>query len=101
MGEPQDTVTGTDRPTVPFDHHSRDYREHWPSLYADMRSRCPVSWSEHYGGFWVPTTYDDISTVAKDENIFSSDYDVEGVRRGYQGTNIPRPSDHRVFPMEA
>lgn len=89
------------RAEVDFDHHSPEYRERWAQMYAGMRSECPVAFSPHYGGFWIPTRYDDICHVSKDDDTFASDYDPKGERRGYQGTNIPRVSDHRVFPMEA
>jgi cytochrome P450 len=89
------------RPIIDFDHHTAEYREGWMELYADLRQRCPIGYSERYGGFWLPTTYEDVCRVAKDDATFASDFDPDGVRNGYQGTNIPRMSNHRVFPMEA
>jgi cytochrome P450 len=62
----------SDRPTVHFDHHSREFaRDPW-SVYADLRQRCPVSWSETYGGFWLLSRYDDVREVALDDETFSS-----------------------------
>ena len=37
-----------------------------------MRSLCPVTHSENYGGFWVVTEYEDVLRVAQDWETFSS-----------------------------
>src|SRR4051812_37406388 len=41
-------------------------------MLAELRRDCPVAWSEHHGGFWVVTTYDDVSAVFRDQTRFSS-----------------------------
>ncbi len=64
-----------DRPVVDFDHHSHDYAADSWSQYADLRAHCPVAWSEAYGGFWVTSRYDDVATVSRDDNTFSSRHD--------------------------
>lgn len=62
----------TEVPIVHFDHHGADFAaDPWP-LLADMRTRCPVSRSDAYGGFWVATRYDDIKRIALDDETFSS-----------------------------
>ena len=46
-----------------------------PELYAlfrEYRSRCPVARSEHNGGFWLVTGYEDVQTIAKDDETFSN-----------------------------
>jgi cytochrome P450 len=61
-----------DRPHVEFDHHSREFGDTSWSIFADLRERCPVSWSDNYGGFWILANYDDVRTVALDDATFSS-----------------------------
>ena len=57
---------------VDFDHHSADFAsDPWTPL-AELRSTCPVAYSENHGGFWVLTSYDEIKTVATDDIRFSS-----------------------------
>ncbi len=61
---------GTDAPKYDFDFHG-------PALdsifddYRAMRERCPVSWSDRYGGFWSLTSYDDIHAAEHDWETFS------------------------------
>ena len=63
---------GNSAPGIRFDHHSDEFaRDPWPQL-AELRSECPVAYSEEYGGFWVLTKYDDIKSVAHDDQTFSS-----------------------------
>lgn len=61
-----------DRPTVSFDHHSREFAEDPWSIFRDLRKRCPVAYSDTYGGFWVLTRYEEIRAVAHDDYLFSS-----------------------------
>lgn len=57
-------------PTYDFDFHG-------PALdtifddYVEMHARCPVSWSEHYGGFWSIASYDDIHAAEHDWDTYS------------------------------
>ena len=44
-------MTDTDRPVVAFDHHSPEYREHSDAIYADLRQRCPMAWSDQKFSF--------------------------------------------------
>jgi cytochrome P450 len=59
-------------------------REHWQhgpphELFRRMRSECPVHWSERIteypdeAGFWSVTTWDDIHTVSRDFETYSSE----------------------------
>ncbi|TNY35085.1 cytochrome P450 [Thermomonospora catenispora] len=41
-------------------------------VYADLRRRCPVPWSNAYGGFWAATRYEDVVRVARDSETFST-----------------------------
>lgn len=61
-----------ERPTVDFDHHSPEFGEDPWSLYEELRSKCPVSWNENYGGFWTLSKYEDVRRVALDDETFSS-----------------------------
>jgi cytochrome P450 len=89
----------TERPTVDFDHHSQLYATEGPSIYAAMRERCPVAWSDSYGGFWVLSRYDDVAEVARDDMTFSSRHDIPPDGDTYTGINIP-PTPNRATPIE-
>lgn len=76
MTEPVETDARQDRPTTDFDHHSAAFaRDPW-SVYADLRARCPVSWSEAHGGFWVLARHDEVRGAALDDYTFSSAHSV-------------------------
>ena len=89
----------TERPTLDFDHHSPAYAADPWSVYAAMRDRCPVAWSDHYGGFWVLSRYDDVAEVARDDVTFSSRHDIPADGTSYTGINIP-PTPNRATPIE-
>ncbi|MFG2085451.1 MULTISPECIES: cytochrome P450 [unclassified Spirillospora] len=42
------------------------------AVYADLRRRCPVPWSDAFGGFWAATRYDDVVRIARDSETFST-----------------------------
>lgn len=60
-----------DRAVVDFDHHDRSWHtdrvEHWGEL-----RRCPVAFNERYGGFWVVSGHDEVATVSRDAETYSS-----------------------------
>ncbi len=39
--------------------------------YTVMREQCPVSWSDHYGGFWSVTSYADVHAAEHDWETYS------------------------------
>jgi len=59
-------------------------REHWPDgppqeLFKEMRAQCPVHWTPEVtevpaaAGFWSVTTADDVYTVSRDWQTYSSE----------------------------
>ncbi len=86
------------RPTVALDHHSEAFAADPHAVLDDLRSRCPVAWSESYGGFWALTRYGDVQRVLGDAAGFSSRHDLsEGSPFG--GVTIPAPP-MRFIPVE-
>ncbi len=41
-------------------------------IWDGLRERCPVARTEHWGGSWLPTTYADVTAIARDVDHFSS-----------------------------
>ena len=74
-----DTQDKTPRPTVDFDHHSQEFADDWRAVTNDLRTKCPVAWTEAHGGYWVVSRYEDVKAVALDDTTFSSDNDMTGV----------------------
>jgi cytochrome P450 len=74
-----------------FDRHSPDYIDHFQELTHELQARCPIAWTETYGGHWVTSGYKEVFEIARSGSLLSSDYDPTGVRQGYQGISIPAP----------
>ena len=66
-------------------------REHWQdgpphALFKELRGRCPVHWTEKItdfpdeDGFWSVTTADDVHTVSRDWETYSSASGFTAVR---------------------
>ncbi|CPT71100.1 cytochrome P450 188A3 Cyp188A3 [Mycobacteroides abscessus] len=89
----------TEAPEVDFDHHSPEYqRDPWAANIA-MNTQCPVAHSSHHGGFWVVTGYDQVASVARRPEVFSSAHELPNTPGRPQGTIIPA-STFRALPLE-
>jgi cytochrome P450 len=87
------------KPTIDFDHHSPEYKEHWREMLAGFRSDCPVGWSENYGGFWFVTKHEDVVRVFRDAATFSTLHNEPNDGVSYTGVLIPSWPGVQ-FPME-
>jgi cytochrome P450 len=86
-------MSGT-RPVVDFDHHSERFTQEQDTVLAEVRTRCPVAYTENYDGFWVMTGYDAVRDVLADDESFS----VAKKPDGTGGLLIP-PSPHSISLM--
>jgi cytochrome P450 len=62
----------TKRAEVDFDHMGADFAVDPAAAFAALRQQCPMAWTPHHGGFWVPTSHEAIALVARDDATFSS-----------------------------
>ena len=74
-----------------FDHHDPVYAEHAPRIWADLRQRCPVAYTDRFHGAWLPVRYDDIAAVAYDTATFSNRSVVLNERRPEEISFISPP----------
>jgi cytochrome P450 len=72
-----------------FDRHAVGYRERFGEITKEMQTKCPVAWSDTYGGHWVVSGHQEVFDIARRVDVVSNDHDPEGKRRGYQGVTIP------------
>jgi len=72
-----------------FDRHTPQYREQFEAIAATMVSRCPIAWTDTYGGHWVAAGSKEVFELARCPHV-SNDNDVTGARNGYTGITIPR-----------
>ena len=81
----------SERIVVDFDQHGTDYRDHYPEISHELRGKCPVTWSENYGGYWVVTGLQEAGEIFRHPDLFSAYKDITGQGNGYQGIQIPNP----------
>jgi cytochrome P450 len=60
----------TDRPVQDFDPLEPETFDSPYPLYAELRARCPVAWSDAWNGFWALMRYDDVAAAAADPATF-------------------------------
>ena len=76
-----------------FDHLDPAFREDPYSVYAALRSECPVARGERYGGFWALQKYDDIVRAAADPEVFCSRMGITLPSLGAPLAALPMESD--------
>jgi len=74
-----------------FDHHDPAIGPVAHDVYRAMRDRCPVAWSDRYGGFWVVNGYDEAHMGLRRYDLFSTSPSVS-----VPAFHLDRP----MLPME-
>ena len=78
-----------DRVVVDFDQHSLDYRNRYPEISHELRSKCPVTWSTNYDGYWVVTGLEEVSSLLRRPELFSATKDLSNPESPFRGIQIP------------
>jgi cytochrome P450 len=71
-------MTRDERPVVDFDHHSGSYAADPFGTLGRLRAEGRMLFSNRHGGYWIPTRYDDVVAVAKDDATYSSKHNLGG-----------------------
>jgi cytochrome P450 len=79
-----------------FDRHTPAYREQFDSITSAMLGRCPIAWTETYGGHWVAAGSREVFDLARSPAV-SNDNDIAGARKGYEGITIPLAPSSKTF----
>ncbi|WP_326656005.1 cytochrome P450 [Streptomyces sp. NBC_00385] len=79
------------QPRIHFDRHAPSYRDQFEEQTREFHDRCPLGWSDTYGGHWVAAGNRELLAFARAGEQLSNDHDIHGERRGYQGISIPAP----------
>jgi len=66
MNPPEQTRTSDWSPLMP------DADGSYAGTFDDLRKKCPVAWSEDFGGFWSLLKHADVAAACKDPSTFSS-----------------------------
>jgi cytochrome P450 len=59
-------------PVVDFNHFAHESRTGGDNAYRELRSKCPVAWTDAAGGFWVASRQAEIAAAFRDWKTFSS-----------------------------
>ncbi|WP_433598301.1 cytochrome P450 [Nocardia sp. CA-135953] len=84
----------------PVDHHSPEYGTTARDLHDELRSECPVGWSDAHGGFWVMSGYEAIKSALTDTARFSSAKTKEPDGSWSGGSTIPTTQRAPLLPLE-
>lgn len=96
-----DQIAGKACP-IDFDHESAEHGANWPAEFRDLRSKCPIAWTEKHGGFWVATRYQNVVAMAQDDATFSSFKDFDPATNKVRGgISIPARPIPRGLPVES
>ncbi|MET0374236.1 MAG: cytochrome P450 [Rhizorhabdus sp.] len=75
---------------VKFDHHAPTFVHEWQRMAEEFHQRdFPLAWSESHGGYWVLADWAEARTGLANWEVFTSDNDPQGLRRGGLGVTIP------------
>ncbi|ODR10883.1 cytochrome [Mycobacterium sherrisii] len=74
-----------------FDRHAPEYRSRFKQIAEEMHAKCPMAWTDTYGGHWVAAGSREVFELARCPAV-SNDHDINNERRGYKGISIPTAS---------
>jgi cytochrome P450 len=74
-----------------YDRHTAEYRSQFKQITEEMHAKCPMAWTETYGGHWVAAGSNEVFELARCPAV-SNDHDLHNERRGYKGISIPTAS---------
>lgn len=70
-----------------FDHHDPKLGQHYHEIYAEMVERCPVTWTDQHGGYWVLSGYAEVHHALQHHELISTH------------PSVSVPAFHRDRPM--
>lgn len=73
-----------------FDHHDPEFVREPDRVFGPIRESQPLLHSDLYGGFWLLSRYDDVTSAALDHESFTS---------AVVGTTVIPPSQPRKHPL--
>ncbi|OHV06909.1 cytochrome P450 [Mycobacterium talmoniae] len=78
-------------PAIDYDFADPVVKSRLHEALADIRQRCPIGWSEQYGGFWLLATYEGVLDAARDHQRYTT---TGGIMIPPTGASMP------VIPAE-
>src|SRR5690606_32489900 len=73
-----------------FDRHTPEYRLQFEKITEEMHAKCPMAWTDTYGGHWVAADSKPVFELARCP-VVSNHHDITG-ETPFQGITIPKAS---------
>jgi len=73
-----------------YDIFAAEYVNNPYPVWDELRERCPIAHTERWGGSWLPTTYEDVTAIARDIVNFPSGNGI---------SVMPPPADQSGSPL--
>jgi cytochrome P450 len=88
-----ETGHGGHQPVIVFDHHSDAFAGDPYRVANELRERCPIGFSESYGGFWVIVSHALATEAFRDHETYSSASGVTIPDLAFGTTHLPITTD--------
>ncbi|WP_327367118.1 cytochrome P450 [Streptomyces sp. NBC_01217] len=87
-----------DRTIAAFDSHDPALSRNPYPTYEQLRSRCPVTWSPSWGGFWMASGHAEVASAGRDKAFSTGQVLPDGTLQGV--TIPPLGQTGRLVPLE-
>lgn len=75
-------MSNSHEPKIEFDHHTPEFGENQEERFAELRSGCPMAFTDAHGGYWVASTYEHARRILSDDENFTVEKSADGLRGG-------------------
>lgn len=89
------------RRTIDLDIHGQDYRDRTTEYEAEIRTKCPIGWSDKYGGHWAISSYHGLGEGLRDDESVTAGMFIDEHGNPAGGVTIPSTGEYRALPLEA
>ncbi|GAB89752.1 cytochrome P450 [Gordonia rhizosphera] len=74
---------------VDYERHGPHFREEFVEKTHELHAKCPIAWTEAYGGHWIASGIDEVFAIARRSDAVTNFRDADGTKNGYEGISIP------------
>jgi cytochrome P450 len=75
-------MTAKRGPSIEFDHYAPEFARDFAEGFVELRSTCPMGYTESHGGYWVASSYEYARRVLSDDENFTVERSADGKTGG-------------------